>query len=50
MRTESPTISVKEARKILGKQYLAFSDEQIVDIITLLNAIAKDFVRVTVPN
>lgn len=47
---EAPIISIKEARKLLGRQYRAFTDEQIEDIITMLYVIAKDFVQVTVPN
>jgi hypothetical protein len=46
---EQPAISVKEARKLLGKQYWSFSDEEIANIITLLNALAKDFIKATVP-
>lgn len=42
-------ISIKEARKLLGKEYRIFSDDQIADIISLLAAIARDFVEDTVP-
>lgn len=34
-----PVISVKEARKILGKAYLCYSDEQITQLIEQLDSI-----------
>jgi len=36
-------ISVKEARKLLGKEAQPLSDQQVEEYITLLSAIAKDF-------
>lgn len=43
-------ISVKEARKLLGKRYRSFSDEQIADIVILLDVVAVDSVQLAVPN
>jgi hypothetical protein len=44
---ESPrlVISVKEARKLLGKPYAKLADEQVEDIITKLYLIAKGTVE-----
>jgi hypothetical protein len=42
-------ISVKEARKLLGKDYRTFTNEQIEEIVTLLNVVALDFIQSTVP-
>ncbi|HUA13455.1 MAG TPA: hypothetical protein VL989_03070 [Candidatus Sulfotelmatobacter sp.] len=38
-------ISVKEARKLLGKDYNHLSDEQIEDLIINLHEIAKGALR-----
>lgn len=45
-----PIISVKEARKLLGKDYRGFSDEKIAVIVALLNIVAAEHVINTVPN
>jgi hypothetical protein len=42
-------MSVKEARKLLGKRYQNFTDTEIEQIVTLLNVIAIDSVLPTVP-
>jgi hypothetical protein len=42
-------ISVKEARKLLGKDYRTLTNEQIEEIVTLLNVVALDFIQSTVP-
>lgn len=41
--------SIKEARKLLGKQYQCLADSQIEEIVMLLNIVAVDFVQQTVP-
>lgn len=47
---ESPLIiSVKEARKLLGKEYKNFSDSNIERIVALLESIARETIRNTVP-
>ena len=38
-------ISVKEARKLLGKSYDAASDDEIALLIKRLDCIARDFIR-----
>lgn len=38
-------ITVKEARKILGKKYDDMSDEQIERTISLLHSIAKQYIE-----
>jgi hypothetical protein len=38
-------ISVKEARKILGKKYAKHTDEQIEQIIRNLDGIAEAFIK-----
>lgn len=43
------TISVKEARKLLGKKYGVLSDEQIVAMTQLLNIVAVESIKNTVP-
>jgi hypothetical protein len=47
--SDNTRISVKEARKLLGKDYRAFTNEQIEEIVTLLNVVALDFIQLTVP-
>jgi hypothetical protein len=47
--TDSAPMSVKQARKLLGKAYRAFTDEQIEEIVILLDVVATDFVLKTVP-
>ena len=37
-------ISVKEARKLLGKDFKSFTDKQIEDMIVKLDLIAKGFI------
>lgn len=36
-----PIISVKEARKLLGKEYESLSDEKITELIEQLHQLAK---------
>lgn len=38
-------MSVKEARKRLGKRYGYLSDEQVEDLVSLLSRIAQETVR-----
>jgi hypothetical protein len=45
-----PPKSVKEARKLLGKDFAALTNEQIEEMVLLLDVIAVDFVLATVPN
>ena len=45
-----PIISLKEARKLLGKDFRHLSDEQVETIILLLDTIAQDVVAKTVPD
>jgi hypothetical protein len=42
-------ISVKEARKLLGKSYNNFTDSEVEQIVALLNVVAVECVQVTVP-
>ena len=39
--SEKPIISVKEARKILGKEYINVSDDNLMGIIKSLSQIAN---------
>lgn len=48
LEKEGP-VSPKEARKILGIDYKDFTDTQLVEMVTLLNVIAKEFVQASVP-
>ena len=41
----SPGMSVKEARKRLGKKFDSLSDEQVKDMVSLLSRIAQETVR-----
>ena len=38
-------ISTKEARKILGKEYAKYSDEQITRMIKQLDSIAEAYIK-----
>jgi hypothetical protein len=42
-------ISVKEIRKLLGKEFAVLSDEQVIHIAALLEVIAKESVQQPVP-
>lgn len=44
-----PTVSVKEARKLLGKSYKYLSDDEIERLVTLLDNIARNFIQSAVP-
>jgi hypothetical protein len=44
---ESSIISVKEARKILGKEAKDLNDTQIRDIIITLSLIAREYLKIT---
>jgi hypothetical protein len=46
---ERLTISVKEARKLLGKDFKGLSDDQVQDIIVKLDLIARGFIAQSVP-
>jgi hypothetical protein len=37
-------ITIKQARKLLGKDFADFSDEKVEQVIVLLDAIAQDSV------
>ena len=41
MKTEHLTISIKEARKILGEEYEQFKDSEIEELIIHLEAYAQ---------
>ncbi|MGD0284153.1 MAG: hypothetical protein ABSB12_00960 [Candidatus Saccharimonadales bacterium] len=43
--TPTPVISVKEARKLLGKSYRTFSDSEVEQIVVLLNVVATEAVQ-----
>jgi hypothetical protein len=43
--SESLIITVKEARKILGKTYAKYSDEQITRMIKQLDSIAEAHIK-----
>lgn len=47
--TSEPIISLKEARKLLGKQYAYLSDDEVVRMVALLDNIARGFIKQTVP-
>lgn len=40
--THKPVITIAEARKILGKDSISFSDTQIIEVISFLHLTAKD--------
>ena len=40
---DEPAITVKEARKILGKESLSLSDTQILEIINTLTLVARRY-------
>jgi len=40
----SKPMSTKQARKLLGKAFSHFSDDEIDRIVSLVNFIAKDFI------
>ncbi|MBI1857169.1 hypothetical protein HYS01_02760 [Candidatus Saccharibacteria bacterium] len=40
-----PSISVKEARKILGKDSVGLSDNQMIEIIDTLTLMAKQYLQ-----
>jgi hypothetical protein len=42
-------ISVKEARKLLGSQYNFLSNEEVERMVTLMDNIAREFIRNRVP-
>ena len=48
MDDECLIISIKEARKILGKSYVGHSDDDVLRLIKQLDAIAKEHIQ-TVP-
>lgn len=49
--SDKPTISVKEARKILGKEYSSLSDEHVMGVVKSLEQIAIHFLlNVKVPD
>lgn len=39
------TISIKEARKLLGKSGITMSDNQIVELILTLSSVADNFLQ-----
>lgn len=44
-----PIITVKEARKLLGTEFKQFSDDEIERLIVLLESIARETIRSSVP-
>ncbi len=48
--TLKPIITIKEARKLLGKDFKHLSDDQIENIVVLLGTIAEDNIVDKVPN
>jgi hypothetical protein len=42
-------ISVKEARKLLGSQFNYLSDDEVERMVTLLDNIAREYIRNRVP-
>ena len=42
MSEGKPIVSVKEARKILGKDAVGMSDEEIINVINTLDIMAKE--------
>lgn len=48
--SDKPIITIKEARKLLGKDFRHLADGQIEDLIALLNSIAIDKIINSVPN
>ena len=49
--SDKPIISVKEARKILGKEYGSLTDEHIMGVVASLERIAVHFLlNIKVPN
>ncbi len=43
--SEETVITVKEARKILGKDYKSFSDDQILELIQGFSNMSNDFIN-----
>jgi hypothetical protein len=43
-------ITVKQARKLLGKDFSKFSDDEVDRVILLLDVIAQDIVASSVPD
>jgi hypothetical protein len=46
---DSPIISVKEARKLLGKQFDYLTDDEVQRMVALLDNIARGFIQSKVP-
>lgn len=42
---ELPVISVKEARKLLGKEAQSMDDEQIIQVVQLLTDVAQAYLE-----
>lgn len=40
-----PVISVKEARKLLGKEAQGMDDDQVLEIVVLLTEVARAYLR-----
>ena len=47
---DEPLISIKEARKLLGKEAQELSDEEIMELIKLLTDSAKEYLKIIVLN
>jgi hypothetical protein len=45
----NPIISVKEARKLLGKQFNYLTDDEVQRMVALLDNIARGFIQSKVP-
>ena len=44
-----PATTVKEARKLLGKNYNFLSDDEVARMVALLDSIARKYIQSTVP-
>lgn len=42
-----PQISLKEAKKLLGKQYSEMSEDQVQELLSKLTDIARDIIKLT---
>jgi len=47
---DEPLISIKEARKLLGKDAHGLGDEEVMELITLLTDTAKEYLKIIVLN
>jgi hypothetical protein len=45
---DEPLISIKEARKLLGKEAQELSDQEVMELIALLTDSAKEYLKIIV--